>query len=110
MEKFNINEFFKGQLIGDFEKSLLNTKDFELSITKYNAEDYEISYYNEVATKYIIVISGKIAINGEEYHENEIIVIPPNQDTDLYAFTDTTIVTVKTASIQGDKKIKASEK
>ena len=42
--------------------------------------------------------------------KNEIIVIPPNQDTDLYAFTDTTIVTVKTASIQGDKKTKASEK
>ncbi len=46
----------------------------------------------------------------EKFNINEIIAIPPNQDTDLYALTDTTIVTVKTASIQGDKKIKTSEK
>ncbi len=103
MEHYNLNDFFKGWIIGDFKPTLLNTTDFEIAIKRYKAGDTETTHHHKVATEYTIIVSGEVLMNMVKFKENDIIVLHPGLATDFQCLTDVITVVVKTPSVKGDK-------
>lgn len=103
MELAYLNDMVNGWFIGDFEPSLLKTKDFEVAIKVYQAGDYEEHHYHKKATEYTIVLNGEVFMNETRYKHGDIIIMKPGETTDFKAITNVTTVVVKTPSAQNDK-------
>lgn len=105
IQKYRIEDFKGGWFIGDFDPSLLKTKDFEVSIKLHpKGEAWDI-HYHKVATEYNYVVSGRVKIEDEVYETGDLFVVEPNYVMDPEFLEDCTIVCVKTPSIVGDKYV-----
>lgn len=49
MKLFNVDDFKGGWFIGDFEPTILRTKDFEISVRHYKAGDEEQKHVHKIA-------------------------------------------------------------
>ena len=101
----NLDEMIGGWFVGDFEPSVIRTKDFEVAVKKYKAGDKEARHMHKIATELTVIISGKVLMNSQEYNEGSIIEIHPNTSSDFEAIEDTVTVVVKTPSVAGDKYV-----
>lgn len=105
MEKFNLKDFTRGWIYGDFEPTLMNSSDTEVSIKKYHKGDTEERHYHKIATEWTIIVEGAVEMNGVMYYKDDIIKIEPNESTDFKCLTDVTTVVIKNPSIKDDKYI-----
>lgn len=103
IEKFNLENMFKGWFIGNFEPTLHLTSDVEVGIKKYKKGDYEKKHYHKIAIEFTVIVSGLVQMNGISYKENEIIKILPGISTDFHVLEDTITVVVKVPSANNDK-------
>ena len=103
LEKYNLDDMFKGWFIGNFEPSLFKTNDVEVGVKKYKAGDYENAHFHKIATEFTVIISGEVKMNGVVYKENDIIKIVPNVVTNFKAITDVITVVVKLPGANEDK-------
>tara|TARA_R110000851_G_scaffold39335_2_gene100131 strand:+ start:697 stop:1008 length:312 start_codon:yes stop_codon:yes gene_type:complete len=101
----NLDAMIGGWFVGDFEPSVIRTKDFEVAVKRYKAGDKEARHIHKVATELTVIISGKVLMNSQEYDEGSIIQISPNTSSDFEAIEDTVTVVVKTPSVAGDKYV-----
>lgn len=101
----NVNEYTKGWLVGNFEPSLINSKDIEVGLKYYKKGDKESSHVHKIITEYTIVVSGKIKMNDEVYIEKDIVKILPNIPTNFESLEDSITLVIKTPSIPSDKHI-----
>ncbi len=101
----NLDEMIGGWFVGDFEPSVIRTKDFEVAVKSYKAGDKEARHVHKVATELTVIISGRVLMNSQEYEEGSIVEIPPNTSSDFEAIDDTVTVVVKTPSVSGDKYV-----
>lgn len=101
----NVNEYIKGWLVGNFEPSLINSKDIEVGLKYYKKGDKESSHVHKIITEYTIVVSGKIKMNDEVYIEKDIVTILPNVPTNFESLEDSITLVIKTPSIPSDKHI-----
>ena len=101
----NLNEFFKGWFVGNFEPTLNTTEDFEVAVKRYKAGDYEEKHHHKIATEITVIVEGEVEMNGVKYVKDDIITIQPNESTDFKCITDVVTVVVKTPSINNDKYI-----
>lgn len=105
IEKRKIQEFTGGWFIGDFEPTLLKSKDFEVSVKTHPAGEIWDKHYHKVATEYNFVISGKVEIDNQIFVKDDIFIIPPDYVVDPTFLEDCTILCVKTPSVKGDKYV-----
>ena len=105
MEKFNLDDMFKGWFIGNFEPSLLKTNDVEVGIKKYMAGDEEGYHYHKIATEFTVILDGTVEMSGITYTNGDIIKIEPGISTNFKALTDVTTVVVKVPGASNDKYI-----
>ena len=103
LEKYNLEDMFKGWFIGNFEPSLFKTKDVEVGVKKYKAGDYENAHFHKIATEFTVIISGEVEMNGDVFKENDIIKIVPNVIANFRAITDVITVVVKLPGANDDK-------
>jgi hypothetical protein len=103
LEKYNLDDMFKGWFIGNFEPSLFKTNDVEVGVKKYKAGDYENAHFHKIATEFTVIISGEVEMNGTFYKENDIIKIVPNVVTNFKAITDVITIVVKLPGANNDK-------
>ena len=101
----NVNEYIKGWLVGNFDPSLINSKDIEVGLKYYKKGDKESSHVHKIITEYTIVVSGKIKMNDEVYIEKDIVTILPNVPTNFESLEDSITLVIKTPSIPSDKHI-----
>lgn len=101
--KRHLSEFKGGWFIGDFEPSLLKTKDFEVSVKVHPKGEVWPKHYHKVATEFNCVVAGQVEIDGIVYKKDDIFVIPPMYVVDPTFLYDCTIVCVKTPCVIGDK-------
>ena len=94
-----------GWFVGDFEPSVIRTKDFEVAVKRYKAGDKEARHVHKVATELTVIISGRVLMNSQEYEKGSIIEIAPNTSSDFEAIDDTVTVVVKTPSVSNDKYV-----
>ena len=105
MEVHNIKNFTKWWFIGNFEPSLLKTKDFEVAIKHYKAWDQEEAHYHKEAIEYTVIISWKFKMNDTLLQKNDIIVMNKNEVSNFECIKDWTTVVVKSPSLHWDKFI-----
>lgn len=108
MRKARIEDFHRGWFIGDFEPSMLRTKDFEVGILTHKEGEYWAPHFHKEAIEYNVLISGDMSI----VHEDDTIThLKPG---DVFAFekgeisaphfhADCKILVVKVPSVIGDK-------
>jgi hypothetical protein len=103
LEKFEINNMFKGWFIGNFEPTLYQTNDVEVAIKHYKAGDFENTHYHKIATEFMVILNGQVEMNGVKYYHNDIVKVNPRVSTDFKAITDVTTVVVKIPGAPNDK-------
>lgn len=102
MEKYKLKDF-KEWWIGDFQPTLLRTKEFEVGVKDFNAGDEPAAHYHQVAIEFTIVLSGDVEVNGEKFTKDDIIEIKPGEVAYFKSISDSRVLTVKVPSVKGDK-------
>ncbi|MDA9945231.1 hypothetical protein N9D65_00105 [Schleiferiaceae bacterium] len=92
-----------GWFIGNFEPSLFKTEDVEVAVKSYEMGSKEDAHFHKVATEFTVIITGRVIMNGVEYKQGDIVVIPPFESTDFVAMTDVLTVVVKIPGALNDK-------
>lgn len=105
MKKDNLNEFFRGWIIGNFNPTLIKTNHAEIGIKRYKAGDLEGLHHHKIATEITVIVSGEVEMNGIKYVADDIIVIEPNESTDFKCLTDAVTVVVKYPGANNDKYV-----
>ena len=60
-----LDNMTRGWFIGDFEPSILRTKDFEAGIVYHKKGELWPAHYHAIATEYNVLVSGKVSICNE---------------------------------------------
>ncbi|MCF6276329.1 MAG: HAD family phosphatase [Candidatus Magasanikbacteria bacterium] len=100
-----LSDFTKGWIIGDFDLSILKTKDFEVAIKYYKKGDLEPEHVHKIAREITVFISGIFKMNGKEFRKGEIMVLDPSESSSFECLEDGFIIVIKTPSVVGDKYI-----
>ena len=103
MNNHNIQDFVRGWIVGDFEPSLVKSKDLEVAIQFYKAGDQEPKHVHKIAREITVIAYGRVTMSGTEYAKGDIVEIPPGVPTDFFAIEDSATVVIKTPSAPSDK-------
>ncbi len=97
MKKLKMNNFKNSYIVGDFSPSLCKTNAVEIAIKviKSGMSDW---YYAENNIREIIVVDGKIILNGVFVEEGEIAILNRNEGTIVLAAEDSKYVFVRNDS------------
>lgn len=112
MEKYKIEDFKRGWVVGNFRPSL-SLSDTEVGVQKYKAKEEHGWHYHRFAEEINIILDGKcefLEAEGDIYtgRTGEIVKIPSKTVYSFVAVEPTTIVCIKTAS-NSDDKVELSE-
>lgn len=105
MKVGKLSDTHRGWVIGDFEPSLLRTKDFEVGILKHPKGEKWPAHYHKIATEYNILIVGSMRLCDVELNAGDTFVLEPNEIADPVFHEDCTIVCIKVPSDTKDKYI-----
>jgi|TARA_B110000902_G_scaffold146101_1_gene168546 quercetin dioxygenase-like cupin family protein len=105
MKISNLQQMLGGWFVGDFDPSVIKSKDFEVAVKLYKKGDYENEHFHKIATEITVIMDGEVLMSGNKYKSGDIIVINPNESTDFKALSDVKTVVVKFPSVINDKYI-----
>ena len=100
-----ISEMTRGWFIGDFEPSVLKTKEFEVGVLTHKKGEQWPKHYHKVATEVTLLLSGSMTICGQLIEAGTIFTIEPNEIADPVFHEDCTVLVIKTPSVIGDKYV-----
>lgn len=103
MIKKHINDFFRGWLVGDFEPSLIRTKDIEVGVLNHKKDEEWPRHIHKEAVEYNYLIKGRMTLNEVEINEGDIFIIEKNEPAKPIFLEDCTVLVIKTPSVIGDK-------
>lgn len=103
MKIFNRDEYVNGWFIGDFEPSIIKTKDFEIAYRENKKGEIAEAHYHKEAEEINYFIFGKISVNGEVLTAPVIYMVEKNEITRTEFLEDSGVIIVKVPSVIGDK-------
>jgi quercetin dioxygenase-like cupin family protein len=103
MEKYRVEDFFKGCFVGDFSPSLFKNSDFEVAVKFFKKGEVEHAHKQLIATEITVVIEGTIRLADSLFVRGDVISIPPHEVADFESITDSSLVCIKFPSIPNDK-------
>ncbi len=98
-----LRDMKRGWFIGDFEPSLLKTRDCEVAVKSYRHGDHEGKHFHKIATEFTVIIQGKVRMFNQVFSAGDIVVCEPGDATDFEALDDTVNVVVKVPGASQDK-------
>jgi len=105
MQLKKLSDFIKGWIVGDFEPSLIKTKDFEVAVKEYQTGDKEQAHLHKVAEEITVIVSGKFKMNEQILIKGDIIHLEPGESADFECLATGATTVIKMPSVQGDKYI-----
>ena len=105
MQTAKLSEMTKGWFVGDFNPTLLRTRDVEVAVKCYRAGEAEGAHYHKIAREFTVVVSGSVRMNDRVYQTGDIIVIEPGETADFCALTDAVTTVVKIPGAPQDKYV-----
>ena len=103
MKKDSLENMKGGWFIGNFQPSIYESKDFEVTIRHYSKGETEPRHYQLIATEITVIVSGKARMGDQILNQNEVLTVFPAEILDFEALEDCTIVAIKFPSIPSDK-------
>ena len=64
MDVFRLEEMTDGWFIGDFEPSVMRTRDFEVGLHRHKQGDPIAPHFHVLAPEINVVVSGRLRANG----------------------------------------------
>jgi len=105
MKITKISDYFRGWFIGNFEPTLLKTKDFEVGLLTHRKGEHWSSHYHEKSIEYNVLVQGKMVVQGNELNTGDVFVFDKGEIADPVFLKDCTVLCVKVPSIPSDKII-----
>lgn len=103
MNVTKIVDYVRGWFIGDFEPTILRTKDFEVGVLTHPKGEQWPPHYHKESVEYNVLISGKMVVQGKELNSGDVFVFEKGEIADPVFLEDCTVVCVKVPSIPSDK-------
>lgn len=103
MRVTNIEKMKRGWMIGDFEPSILRTKDFEVGILTHKKGEFWAAHFHKEAEEYNLLLDGKMKINGVLIEPGTIFILEKNEIAKPEFLEDCRVLVVKVPSLPGDK-------
>lgn len=98
-----LQDYFRGWVIGDFEPSILKTKDFEVGVLTHKKGEIWPAHYHKQSIEYNVLVKGKMIIQERELNSGDVFVFEKGEIADPVFLEDCTVVVVKVPSIPSDK-------
>jgi quercetin dioxygenase-like cupin family protein len=103
MKIIKLNSMKSGWFIGDFEPSVLRTKNFEVAVMTHKKGEYWPKHYHEKADEYNVLLDGKMRIHNTEINTGDIFILNKMEVADPIFLEDCRVLVIKTPSVPGDK-------
>jgi quercetin dioxygenase-like cupin family protein len=103
MKRFALQNFTKGWLVGDFEPSIVKTKEYEFLVRSYKKGEKEPTHVHKVAYEITVIVSGKARMNNEILSAGDVIYLTPGDASDFECLEDCSTAVIKSPSAIGDK-------
>ena len=103
MKKYKIENFTRGWVIGDFEPSLLKTKDFELSICLVEKGYQGEKHIHKIAEEIVFITSGRFRLGEDILETGDIVYISPGDVSGFECLEKGGMTTLKVPCVKGDK-------
>ena len=103
MKVSKLSDYTRGWIIGDFEPSILKTKDFEVAVFNHSKGEKWPSHYHKEAVEYNVLVSGKMMMQDQELNAGDVFVLDRYEVANPIFLEDCSVVCVKTPSIPYDK-------
>ena len=103
MEKFNIADFYKGWIVGNFDPTLEKMSEVEVALQSYSVGDEEPLHHHKVATEISLVVTGIATFNNRTIKAGEGVIIKPKKANVFKAITDCQVLVIKYPSDPSDK-------
>ena len=103
MKVYNLEDFFRGWFIGNFEPTLLKTPDFEVGLLTHSKGEFWHPHVHKIADEYNLLIEGRMEICGQTIEKGQVFVIEKNTVADPVFLEDCKVLVVKVPSVPGDK-------
>lgn len=103
VKKNSLNNMTRGWLIGDFEPSILRTKDFEVAIMYHKKDEMWRPHVHNEITEYNVLLHGKMKMNNELIEKGDVFIIPKNMLTHAVFLDDCEVLCIKLPSVPSDK-------
>ena len=98
-----LSDHERGWIIGDFEKSLLRTKEFEVCVRVHPKGEVWPAHVHKISTEYNVLISGSMRMCGVELVTGDTFIVAPNEVADPVFHEDCTVMCIKAPSLPKDK-------
>lgn len=105
MKRYNLKDYVRGWVVGDFEPSILKTKDFEFMVHYYKKGDNEAKHVHKIADEITVIVYGEFKMNEERLSKGDVVHLTPNSSADFECLEDGATAVIKTPSVKGDKYI-----
>ncbi len=105
MKKYNLADFTRGWIIGNFEPSIIKSNEFEFMVRDYNKGDCEERHVHKIADEVTVIVNGEFIMNDIHYVKGDIIHLSPGDITDFKCISSGTTAVIKTPSTINDKYI-----
>jgi quercetin dioxygenase-like cupin family protein len=103
MKIYKLENFTRGWMVGDFEPSIIRTKDFEFMVRSYHEGDKEEKHLHKKADEISVVVSGKFRMNDAVLSPGDIVHLQPGDPADFECLEAGATAVVKTPSVLNDK-------
>lgn len=98
-----IEDFVRGWIVGDFEPSIVKTKDVEIGVLELKAGEKADNHFHKNHTEYNLIISGTARSKNRFFFEGDFFIFHPNEKTDVVYLEDTKLLVIKTPATKDDK-------
>jgi len=98
-----MDRMVRGWFIGDFEPSILRTKDFEVAYLRHAKGEKWDAHYHAESTEYNYLIRGAMVLQGTVLVAGDIFVLEKGEVADPVFLDDCELICVKVPSIPSDK-------
>ncbi len=103
MKFYKLENFTRGWVVGNFEPSIMRTKDFEFAVQNFKAGEKHEKHVHKIAREISIVVSGEFTLNGRAVAAGEVIDVEPGDAVEFICVKDGATAVIKTPSVMGDK-------
>jgi len=103
MQILKLNNFTKGWVVGDFEPSVIKTKDFEFAVQYFEAGEKHEKHVHKIAREITIIVEGEFLMNQKKVIKGDVLIIEPNEAAEFECLADGATAVIKTPSVVGDK-------